>query len=156
MPVPDHPDCLGLAMDFVNTRGRAAEVLKNILGRTLIVRDHASARELLSAIPDSGRLVTMNGDVFLPSGHVLVGLGYQAERELDQSEGMSRSLKAKAMFMGLPTLVGSYQTIADYFDRMAEETEVVAVMLAFPDFTTDLNDFFKHVWPRLQCRERRS
>ncbi len=92
MPVPDHPDCLGLAMDFVNTRGRAAEVLKNILGRTLIVRDHASARELLSAIPDSGRLVTMNGDVFLPSGHVLVGLGYQAERELDQSEGIASDL----------------------------------------------------------------
>jgi pyrimidine oxygenase len=78
------------------------------------------------------------------------------QAELDQSEGMSRSLKAKAMFMGLPTLVGSYQTIADYFDRMAEETEVAAVMLAFPDFTTDLNDFFKHVWPRLQCRESRS
>ena len=75
------------------------------------------------------------------------------QAELDSSEGMSRSLKASAMFMGLPTLVGSYQTIADYFDRIAEETDVVAVMLAFPDFTTDLSDFFKHVWPRLQCRQ---
>ena len=74
------------------------------------------------------------------------------QAELDQSEGMSRSLKEKAMFMGLPTLVGSYQTIADYFNRISEETDVAAVMLAFPDFRKDLANFEQQVWPLLQCR----
>ena len=67
---------------------------------------------------------------------------------------MSRSLKEKAMFMGLPTLVGSYDTIATYFERIAAETDVAAVMLAFPDFRKDLDNFEKHIWPRLQCRAR--
>ncbi len=76
------------------------------------------------------------------------------QAELDESEGMSRSLKEKAMFMGLPTLVGSYDTIATYFERIAAETDVAAVMLAFPDFRKDLDNFEKHIWPRLQCRAR--
>lgn len=75
------------------------------------------------------------------------------QAELDKSEGMSRSLKKKAMFMGLPTLVGSFKTVAEYFDRIAVETDVAAVMLAFPDFRKDLEDFEKYIWPRLECRQ---
>ncbi len=90
--VPDHPGCLGCAMDFVNTQGKAAEVLNNILGRTLVVRDHKAARELLSSLPDDGRIVTLHGDVFLPSGQVLVGSGPQAERELEQAERLISEL----------------------------------------------------------------
>ena len=77
------------------------------------------------------------------------------QAELDDSEGMSRSLKEKAMFMGLPTVVGSYETIANYFDQIAAETGVAAVMLAFPDFRKDLDNFEQHIWPRLQCRDGR-
>ena len=76
------------------------------------------------------------------------------QAELDKSEGMSSSLKKKAMFMGLPTLVGSFQTVAEYFDRIAEETDVAAVMIAFPDFRKDLEDFEKYIWPRLECRNQ--
>ncbi|TFH36898.1 MAG: chromosome segregation protein SMC [Anaerolineales bacterium] len=84
MPVPKDPGCLGLASDFVKTQGVANQVLHVILGRTLVVRDRKTAWKLLSALPGDARVVTLAGDVFLPSGQVLVGVGRQADLELEQ------------------------------------------------------------------------
>ena len=86
LAVPDDAGCLGLASDFVKSSAASTEVLKVILGRTLVVRDREAARNLLPTLSGDARLVTLNGDVFLPSGQVLVGMGHQAERELEQSE----------------------------------------------------------------------
>ena len=67
-------------------------------------------------------------------------------------DGMRKAIQAaevgNSAFGEDPSVNRLEETIADYFDQMAEETEVVAVMLAFPDFTADLEDFFKHVWPK--------
>ena len=71
---------------------------------------------------------------------------------LDSSEGMARSFKMKAMFMGLPTMVGSFNSVAAHLDRIAYETPAAAVMLAFPDFDEDLDNFGRHILPRLECR----
>ena len=72
--------------------------------------------------------------------------------ELDQSEGMSRSLKKKSMFMGLPTLVGSYTKIARYLDRIYSEAHVDACMFAFPDFEKDIDTFGEYILPKLESR----
>ena len=72
--------------------------------------------------------------------------------ELDKSDGMSESLKKKSMFMGLPTLVGSHQTIAKYLDRIYDEAKVAACMFAFPDFDQDIDDFGAHILPKLASR----
>jgi chromosome segregation protein len=122
LPVPDHPGCLGLAMEYVNTRGKAAEVLENILGRTLVVRDHRTARELLSSLPDDGRLVTMAGDVFLPSGQVLVGLGQQALRELDQAEKTALDLEKTSDELAVVEehSASLQRSVEEYRSRIAE------------------------------------
>ena len=75
------------------------------------------------------------------------------QAELDRSEGMSESLKKKTMFMGLPTLVGSYATVTAYLDAIAANAGVQAAMFAFPDFEQDLDDFARHVMPHLACRQ---
>ena len=77
----------------------------------------------------------------------LVGLA-----ELDKSEGMSESLKRKSMFMGLPTLVGSHKTIANYLDRIYDEAGVAACMFAFPDFDHDIDSFGDNILPLLESR----
>jgi len=78
------------------------------------------------------------------------------QAELDKSDGMSESLKRKSMFMGLPTLVGSYDKVASYLDRIYDEANVSACMFAFPDFELDLDVFGKHILPKLESRRFRT
>lgn len=93
--------------------------------------------------------------------HIVAGADEQAlanivgQAELDRSEGMSESLKKKTIFMGLPTLVGSFETVANYLDRIAAEAGVTAAMFAFPDFEKDLDSFASDVLPRMACRRDR-
>lgn len=75
------------------------------------------------------------------------------QAELDQSDGMSASLKKKSMFMGLPTLVGSFETVAAYLDRIHDEANVGACMFAFPDFVKDLDDFGERILPCMESRK---
>ncbi len=74
------------------------------------------------------------------------------QAELDPSEGMSESLKRKSMFMGLPTLVGAYATVAGYLDRLYEEAHLDACMFAFPDFERDLDEFGERILPQMASR----
>ena len=75
------------------------------------------------------------------------------QAELDKSDGMSRSLKKKSMFMGLPTLVGSYSKIASYLDRVHYEANVEACMFAFPDFENDIDIFGDKILPKLESKK---
>lgn len=81
----------------------------------------------------------------------IANLGGSAE--LDKSEGMSESLKRKKMFMGLPTLVGGYDTVANYLDRIYDEAKVDACMFAFADFENDIDIFGERVLPKLESRK---
>jgi pyrimidine oxygenase len=76
------------------------------------------------------------------------------QAELDKSDGMSESLKRKSMFMGLPTLVGSYSTVANYLDRIYDEAGVDACMFAFPDFDHDIDTFGEYILPKLESRKQ--
>lgn len=93
--------------------------------------------------------------------HIVAGADEGAIRnlvgqaELDKSDGMSESLKKKSMFMGLPTLVGSYETVAKYLDRIYFEAKVAACMFAFPDFEHDIDTFAARVLPQLVSRQKR-
>lgn len=80
----------------------------------------------------------------------IANLGGSAE--LDSSEGMAESLKRKKMFMGLPTLVGSYHTVVRYLDRIYDEAEIDACMFAVPDFENDIDTFGEHILPKLASR----
>jgi pyrimidine oxygenase len=48
-----------------------------------------------------------------------------------------------------PTLVGSPDTIVEHFRWLASETSLDGVMLTFPDWYRDLDDFGRDVVPRL-------
>ena len=94
--------------------------------------------------------------------HIVAGADEAALRtlvgqaELDKSKGMSESLKKKSMFMGLPTLVGGYATVARYLDRLHAEASLEACMFAFPDFEHDIDLFQQHIHPRLESRRQRN
>jgi chromosome segregation protein len=112
--VPDHPGCLGLASDFVRTQGPSTEVLGNILDRTLVVRNRKSARDVLPSLPDGSRAVTLTGDIFMPSGQVIIGRGHQVERELEQSEkSVSELEQANKELINIEGIAGGLQDSLD-------------------------------------------
>ncbi len=99
-----------------------------------------------------------DGDANRRFEHIVAGADEVALRnlvgqaELDRSEGMSESLKRKSMFMGLPTLVGGYATVASYLDRLYDEAKLDACMFAFPDFGHDIGIFGERIAPLLESR----
>lgn len=58
---------------------------------------------------------------------------------------------ATVTFMSIPCIAASYDKVAAYLDRLAEQG-LHGVCLTFPDFATDVPDFIANVMPRMQSR----
>lgn len=70
----------------------------------------------------------------------------------DKGGGMATKMQAET-FMGIPTIVGSYSTVASHLDQLATEATADGVLFTFPDFITDITAFGEKVMPLLQCRK---
>jgi chromosome segregation protein len=70
---PNDEDCLGVASELVNAPDDLRAALNLMLGQTLIVRNRASARRLISEIPTHARVVTLLGEVFRGDGLIIAG-----------------------------------------------------------------------------------
>lgn len=70
----------------------------------------------------------------------------------DKDGGMSKAMQAE-MFMGIPTIVGSYAAVAARIDQLATETTIDGVLFTFPSFVEDITAFGEAVMPLLQCRQ---
>ncbi len=73
-PVED-ADCVGNAADLVTAADQYRPAVELLLGRTLVVRDRRSVKRLIDHLPSDGRLVTLQGDIFYPTGQAVIGLG---------------------------------------------------------------------------------
>ena len=58
-------------------------------------------------------------------------------------------------FMAIPYVAGSYQTVADYLDGLAEQG-LAGVCFIFPDYERDLQRLVENVLPRLKYRASRA
>ncbi len=65
--------CLGVAADLVSCSPEWQPALRLLLGQVLIARDRRSARKLARSLPESARVVTLQGEVFLGNGAVIAG-----------------------------------------------------------------------------------
>ncbi|MDD3243338.1 MAG: chromosome segregation protein SMC [Eubacteriales bacterium] len=82
--------CVGVAAELVHTDARYADIISNLLGRTVIARDMDAAIAMARACRNSLRFVTLQGDVINPGGSMSGGsaqsrytslLGREAETE---------------------------------------------------------------------------
>ena len=71
----DDADCVGNAADLVTAADQYRPAVEMLLGRTLVVRDRRSVKRLIDHLPSDGRLVTLQGDIFYPTGQAVIGLG---------------------------------------------------------------------------------
>ena len=90
---PSDPDCLGVASKLVRARDTYRSAVDLLLGRTLIVTDRAAAKRLLPEVPLDARLVTLKGDLYYPTGQVLIQRGVQEEASREARELVERSLE---------------------------------------------------------------
>ena len=65
--------CLGVAAELVTAPAELKAAVEVLLGQVLVVRDRASARQLIAGQPGYVRVVTLRGEVFRGDGVVLAG-----------------------------------------------------------------------------------
>lgn len=90
---PSDPDCLGIASKLVRTSDNYRSAVDLLLGRTLVVTDRVAAKRLHSEIPLDARLVTLKGDLYYPTGQVLIQRGAQEEASHEARKLVERSLE---------------------------------------------------------------
>ncbi len=70
---PNDENSLGVASELVNAPEELRAAVRLLLGQTLIVRDRATARSLVEALPTHARIVTLRGEVFRGDGLIIAG-----------------------------------------------------------------------------------
>jgi pyrimidine oxygenase len=73
---------------------------------------------------------------------------------MDVSRATYRDLAVQT-FMAIPYVAGSYQTVADYLDGLAEQG-IAGVCFIFPDYETDLQRVIDRVLPLMRHRKTRA
>ena len=68
-----HSKLIGIASDLVEIKGEYKNTLNKLLNTVVIMEDKESALDVLDHIPDTHRIVTLNGEVFLKNGVVILG-----------------------------------------------------------------------------------
>ena len=88
---PLDPDCVGNASRLVRVSAEYRSAVELLLGRTLVVKNREAACRLLAELPLDACLVTLAGDVYYPTGQILIGFGdqEQARRETRRTVAMS-------------------------------------------------------------------
>jgi pyrimidine oxygenase len=63
--------------------------------------------------------------------------------------GTARAIMRDAMYIGIPTVVGSYDTVTAFFNNLFETTTIDGILLTFPDFIEDIVRFGENVLPNV-------
>ena len=53
--------------------------------------------------------------------------------------------------MSIPTICGSYESVAEQLDEIVAESGIDGCLFSFPDFVEGIRDFGEHIYPRLSC-----
>ncbi len=70
---PADPDVLGVAVDLLPLPDHLRPVVTSVLGNTVVVRDRAAARRVLTELPYYASAVTLAGEMFHAAGPVVGG-----------------------------------------------------------------------------------
>jgi len=103
---PIDENCLGLASELVNSPDELRSAVNLMLGQTLIVRDRATARNLIRDLPTHARVVTLRGEVFRGDGLIVAGKSASAN-----ASALSRPRQKRELNESLSTLGGQIEAL---------------------------------------------
>lgn len=61
--------------------------------------------------------------------------------------------EANMAFMGIPAIVGSYETVAQKIDALAADPNIEGILFSWPDWVEGIRTFGERVIPLLECRK---
>lgn len=99
-----HADAIGVASELVNAPEELRAAVNLMLGQTLIVRDRATARNLIRELPTHARVVTLRGEVFRGDGLIVAG-------KSASSSALSRPRQKRELTESLTTLGGQIEAL---------------------------------------------
>jgi pyrimidine oxygenase len=68
--------------------------------------------------------------------------------------GLSRTpAEGHGAFMSIPTICGSYASVAEQLDEIVAESGIDGCLFSFPDFVEGIRSFGERIYPRLSCTE---
>lgn len=89
---------------------------------------------------------------YMDGGDVEALAGFVGAASADVDGETAKKLQGQA-FMGIQPVIGSYQTVASFLDRLADETSVDGVLFTFPDFVDGVTQFGERIMPLLKSRK---
>ena len=89
-------------------------------------------------------------DAFIETGDRPAMAEWARVAGMDFSRATYQDLAVQT-FMAIPYVAGSYQTVADYLDGLAENG-LAGVFFIFPDYERDLQRLVQEVLPRMKHR----
>jgi chromosome segregation protein len=132
-PTPEHPGLVALAEQLVSCEHpELADLPAQLLGRTLIVRDLATARALAAHAPGF-RLVTLQGELLEPDGTLTVGT-HHAETGILSRKSEWRELREQLVDLDLriTETEHDWQAVRDKLQSiemlMVEQQEEITVL----------------------------
>lgn len=128
LEAPEGQGLLGIAADLVEARPGFANLVEAMLGRVLVVEDHAAAARTLGRIPPDARIVSLAGELYLGSGQVLLGSAAGgSDREVTPDklrEGIHESQqRAEAYQSQVERAETDIKTIKDRIDHLRSERQ---------------------------------
>ena len=132
-PTPEHPGLVALAEQLVSCEHpELADLPAQLLGRTLIVRDLATARAIAAHAPGF-RLVTLQGELLEPDGTLTVGT-HHAETGILSRKSEWRELREQLVDLDLriTEIERDWQALRDNLQgietRITEQQEEMTVL----------------------------
>jgi chromosome segregation protein len=89
---PEHPSVIGNAVNFVEADPQYQPVINLLLGRTLIVNTVPEARRIASKLPLDCQVVTLDGTILYPAGHIVLGEGSSDSSGQESPEDLEKAL----------------------------------------------------------------
>lgn len=132
-PTPEHPGLVALAEQLVSCEHpELADLPAQLLGRTLIVRDLATARGIAAHTPGF-RLVTLQGELLEPDGTLTVGM-HHAETGILSRKSEWRELREQlaALDLRVAEIEQDSQVLRDQLEKnetaLQEQQESISVL----------------------------
>ena len=125
---PQDPGVLGNAAEVVSAPAELKPIIRRLLGNTWLVRDRQVAGRLHSLLGSEVQLVTLAGELYLPTGAVIVGppsFGPDREaREKLENELQSVSQNVASSAEELGQLKSDHEQILEEQELLAQEVNL--------------------------------
>jgi chromosome segregation protein len=105
---------IGKANDLVDVTGDFKKTLQALLENIIIVRDRSAALELIDHLPETHRIVTLDGEVFLKNGIVFLG-------KVSASKKVSIPRQKLEIEEKISTKAASIETLNEAFSSIEKE-----------------------------------